>query len=708
MELMQLSGEQRKRLRKAILSAYPNQDELVLFLCEEMDLNFDSIATGSNYSTRVFNLIRHLESAGRLKTFIDKVASSELSSGLFQEFIIQPQNDESLEYQSLAQYLKNHISPETEIITQKLRWQVLGNFLPNNSQQPINIQQLYVPLEVELLDSNGQKRQDIANKPIKEWVMESLQNTSNVLFVEGDPGRGKSIFCRIFANFVRENIESIRWIPILIRLRDIKDFDNLFEKTLQKAIDCEFSNNDRWLKRSDKRYIFILDGFDELILGRGQSLSIKQFLEQIVNFQNKCNDSVEMSKHRILITGRPLALQGIEHLLPRDLERSRITSFSDSQIEQWLDNWHNIIGSNTASVFREWLFQVCPPTIQNLAREPLLLALLAIMHLSPEPNLRCVFTDDSRNGLSIYEKFIDWVLRHRPETWTNNHKLHEIRKLILQEISLLVTQSKFGNTTYQSIEERLKLHKKKDMINTILIEESLSLEEVIRSSLVCFYFKSNNQGNLDKNGSIEFIHKSFSEFLFADKIKGECLDWSRKDESGVHIISEYEMYRRVYDLLGYGGLSTEIIGFLMGFLMRHEFHDNLIILFIRFRKFYLTWIRGEFDSKDEFEDFSQRKVETLKLYQVTLGRRQVDIYTGINILILLFKLNCYAQSDQSNDQSSLKKSINFHPCGEEGSEDFDRTRLLRVINYANSIKTSNFTELAGRFGSSVVTMLISK
>lgn len=56
--MVELSHKDRKQLREAILSAYPDPHELEIFVSEELNRNIYVIAGGSNYRTVVFNLIK--------------------------------------------------------------------------------------------------------------------------------------------------------------------------------------------------------------------------------------------------------------------------------------------------------------------------------------------------------------------------------------------------------------------------------------------------------------------------------------------------------------------------------------------------------------------------------------------------------------------------------------------------------------------------
>lgn len=67
---IKLSGQKRKALREAIMSAYPNITQLKMMLSDELDCNLNKIAGGSNLEEVVFQLIYTAEAQGRLKELI--------------------------------------------------------------------------------------------------------------------------------------------------------------------------------------------------------------------------------------------------------------------------------------------------------------------------------------------------------------------------------------------------------------------------------------------------------------------------------------------------------------------------------------------------------------------------------------------------------------------------------------------------------------
>jgi hypothetical protein len=77
---------------------------------------------------------------------------------------------------------------------------------------------------------------------------------------------------------------------------------------------------------------------------------------------------------------------------------------------------------------------------------------------------------------------------------------------------------------------------------------------------------------------------------------------------------------------------------------------------------------------------------------IKTGVRQVDVYAGLNVMILLFELHRYAQS-----KDNLKEKIVFYPCGNNDSGGFDKNRLSRIMNYSNCINHISFLTIARSF-----------
>ena len=219
--------------------------------------------------------------------------------------------------------------------------------------------------------------------------------------------------------------------------------------------------------------------------------------------------------------------------------------------------------------------------------------------------------------------------------------------------------------------------------------------------MTAFYIKP---ASGDKGGSVEFVHKSFSEFLFAERLLESFVDWTTKipkRQREEDLVSTAAMDKQIYDLLGYGNLTREIVEYLMGLLVEiSEFHDveRLCQLFQRLEHFYFRWCDGEFiDAEDvNLPQMKKKQLrEQLPERENHLGLRQVDVCAGLNVMIVLLELHRYAQI-----RDDLKDKISFHPCGKPNTDKFDSQRLLRIIGYSHCLGIFAFKNNLGLFLSS--------
>jgi hypothetical protein len=224
-------------------------------------------------------------------------------------------------------------------------------------------------------------------------------------------------------------------------------------------------------------------------------------------------------------------------------------------------------------------------------------------------------------------------------------------------------------------------------------------DDALKNALAAFYLQP---ASSDKGGSVEFAHKSFSEFLFAQLLKESLEEWTVPGRRGEEfLVKNGQMAWEIYDLLGYGGLTQEIVEYLMGLLTTpptplgkggaREGEFRPVQLFNRLENFYLRWCDGEFI--DALQDnYPQKKMSQLQGQGIKTGVRQVDVYAGLNVMILLFELHRYAQS-----KDNLKEKIVFYPCGNNDSGGFDKNRLSRIMNYSNCINHISFLTIARSF-----------
>ena len=307
----------------------------------------------------------------------------------------------------------------------------------------------------------------------------------------------------------------------------------------------------------------------------------------------------------------------------------------------------------------------------------------------------------------IYQTAIDWVLtEQRPEELnldlTGQDNKEDLR-CILSEASLCITQSGREWATLTGIEKRLtKDAKAKELLEKA--RKRLNEEEnPLRNLLAAFYLRPVS-GEGSSQGAVEFVHKSFGEFLCAERMVESLHRWASEYEQPRQrrdvvsdnqqprrmrdVVSDDQLAEEFYDLFGYGGLTTEIVEYLFALLLLEE--EGLIKLFKRCQNFYLDWWEGVFLDASPIENWPRKKLLNFSEQGIIRGIRQIDVYTGLNALVLLFNLHLYAK-----EREELKGKFTFHPCGQLGSKEFDPYRLRRIMNYSECANLLTFNKVVG-------------
>ncbi|WP_449417929.1 pentapeptide repeat-containing protein [Phormidium nigroviride] len=624
---------------------------------------------------------------------------SEVATKYFAKATVSEWLEQQEKYQSIDEYLQDEISPNSNVPEKLKRWQVFD--------EPFTISDIYVPLKAATVNDKGEIIRDEQHK-IKEVfilqdqiknILSDCQNPDDVIFIQAGPGRGKSVFCRKFADIVREHLHPI-WTPILIRLRDLEHFDGSIDKILQNAINYDFAKNDKWLTDKNTRFLFLLDGFDELRIEGRDSGGLKEFIEKVDKFQKNLNNQ----GHRIILTGRQLALQGISYL-PR-MYRVEILAMDDEIQGFWFDKWEAIAAKypefagyqNEVGKLRQLLnANNCPLQVKHeLAREPLLLYLLGSLHRAGELKL-----EDFTNGeeiqtrIKIYEESLEMVLtKQRGEDVQKRLIALDPEDLgrILLEAALCVIQSGSEYAKIETIKNRLEADQgAKNLIDQL---RQNSGEQGLTTALAAFYLKP---AAGKKGGGVEFFHKSFSEFLFAKRLLESLEDWTKPGMNREKdYIPDNQFHQEIYDLLGYGALTWEILEYLIGLLSSTQ-NFPFVALFQRLEDFYQRWCEGQFIDIDP-PNFPQQKWQKLKEELPEglelLGQRQIDVYTGLNVMILLLELHRYGQQ-----RDDLKAEVLFYPCGKpdtEGKPEYP-DRLLYLIGYSCCLRITGFSNTVRRF-----------
>ncbi|MCI5211439.1 MAG: NACHT domain-containing protein, partial [Candidatus Electrothrix sp. ATG2] len=352
-------------------------------------------------------------------------------------------------YSNIDEYLESKVKDLPE--------EPINSFEVNNN---IKLEEIYVPLKAKISKINQSVEQTL-----DEWAKNILLKNDKhgkVMFIYGDAGQGKSSFCSMFAHWAWKNLYP-SWIPILVRLKDIEVTNQFETEILPKAINYHFTTEKDWLLDKNTRFLFLFDGLDELLSDRQEK---KHFISQILHFQRDCFDNFKEKGHQVIITGRPLEIQGFDN--KEALERAEVQPMNDSLRDKWLNKWENKVGQESADNFRELLLGFQDDNnLQNLARKPLMCYLLAVLSQDNDFIKKFNKAEGVDRKIEIYEDALKWVFNQRKEFFLkvfstiqsdelSENKVQLYFQYVLEEAALCITQAGGQQEVMEMLQRRLQ------------------------------------------------------------------------------------------------------------------------------------------------------------------------------------------------------------------------------------------------------------
>jgi glucokinase len=653
----------------------------------------------------IINIINILKQGGYITiSFTKKLLDKLEKGGSIDTYLSQQRN----KYDSIQEYLEKEIKgkfDEAKVFNELFTFK-----------------DIYVSLRAIELGTSLDDNAKILN--LEDWTREYIEkrkkHRDQVLCIEGEPGSGKSTFCRKLSDdWILKHWHPL-WTPIWIKSRDIKELGNNFEETIKKVLNrWDFAQNSDWLKDRNTCFVFLLDGLDELLTEQYPEQGWETFLQQAVNFQRDYGLNPEIPRHQILITTRSTVLQNTRRI-PEQLKRIKIEPVDKESQKEWLKKWVDCNQGvpefkETISKLKEFLSN------KNWVTEPLLLYLLAAMWRDQKLD-RSEFKEiDSLDSdgakILIYEKLLDWLIDKQLPPWLqeelNSEQKKATFKRIVTEAGLCAIQSGGIRSSLAMLEERLTNQGNQFAIS--LMEEIKKNKGPEHPNAVLTIENDRSQ--------LHFIHKSFSEFFYAKRLLESFKEWTKKwnnreqwENPEEFVIPTDRLDWEIYDLLGFGPLTQEIVEFLKILLKNEQkseriLTDHLQKLIDRLTNFYIRWFQGEFINNELGGTLARQKMlklqKPLESQGLFLGRRQIDVYTGLNVLILLTVLHRQAQIPfyscgkalnpcSGEEQFSSTYSSTSSDAGDKADE-FEASRILRLMGYSRWLGAEVFINTVGPF-----------
>ena len=338
---------------------------------------------------------------------------------------------------------------------------------------------------------------------------EVLQNRR--LVIEGKPGGGKTTFVRWIAWMLCRLSGPpagfpVRGFPLLIR---ISQLDQHIARTLEsrRPGDPAQPVDARWIghflasqgwgldeeffrqKLAEEETVLLLDGLDEAASQTRREKIVQMF--QLAAAQYRC---------RMVVTTRPGAHEGRTTLA--GFAKASIDDLDDKGIEGFLRQWCLWLKRGEEAAALEYYAELRPaiavPSIHILARNPLMLTALAVLHLRRHrlPEQRA----------QLYEQIMDWLadqaVERRPELWRKDDLLGRFGRL-----ALAMQEWKGGQKLQIGIDTAAALLTPPDQ--SIRPTQAFLEQAQIDSGIVTL-----------RGAEIAFWHRSFQEYLAARTLAG--------------------------------------------------------------------------------------------------------------------------------------------------------------------------------------------
>ena len=371
-----------------------------------------------------------------------------------------------------------------------------------------------------------------------------------------------------------------------------------------------------------------------------------------------------------------------------------------------------ILKNSKSNEFNLFLRHACPSDIaDDFSREPILLSLLATLYFDAKNDIKqhLVGKNIVQSKVIIYQALLErsfFRMRKTPKGKGLKKRLDmekDAEKLflekVLSELALCIAQSQTELYNLESFLTQLnsKSFDEKDLVVKLQssFRERPYFKDLVVDILSNYYARPIRN---KKNVLIKFIHKSFYEFLYAKRILDELRQWTALMLADDSNIDQSFQQEKVYNILGYGLVSREILKY-FGVLITDIEEAELVEIFVCLDAFYTRWNDGLYSNyndhaKAPWLELQERQMRT----KLNLSTKHLDVYTGVNVIILLLGLQRYCQNSLT-----LSEDVLFSPCHEDDADTSGkRYSILRTVGYCQSLKVANFDQPSSNFFATTV------
>lgn len=324
------------------------------------------------------------------------------------------------------------------------------------------------------------------------------------LLVLGHPGAGKSLLMKVLA----ARLPSDQYTTVYVPLRHVSSTAAVYEQ-VDQALVRETNGRADWASLVNQTrattLVILLDGLDELLQAADRDRA--GYLDEVAEFQWR---EAAQGRHVVaVVTSRTLVADRVE--VPVGTTTVKLEEFDTAQIEQWRQVWNGVNRDAIESGAVRELTEEALAHQPELARQPLLLLMLAMY--SADPSFPAIESGLSKTALyrTLFDNF---TRRESTKLPDGDEPQDQLQRLSVAALGMFNR----GRQHITDVELAADL---------AALTPDDGRREPDQRLVAQFFFVHTAEANLGTDRtrrSYEFLHATFGEYLVAREVVETLVD----------------------------------------------------------------------------------------------------------------------------------------------------------------------------------------
>ncbi|NEO29624.1 MAG: NACHT domain-containing protein [Symploca sp. SIO3C6] len=536
-------------------------------------------------------------------------------------------------------YLKLYTLDSTDRVDAIKLWNM---FIEQTVREALPPMRYELPLDLKRqLQEQGQLEDDLSPEALEHYRYEYFQKPSQKVLeavadsqhavILGDPGAGKSTLLQYLAlDWVEGKTETL---PLLIELREYTIAKvNSFLEFLHcgRGADWQFDQQQLHEHLLEHQTLVMFDGLDEVF----DRLTQSTIIDDIIRFRQ------QYPQARVLVTSRIIGYN------PERFQHAKFSQFTiqpldDEEIHEFINRWYDL--AMGTDVDRERLKQrlqdaiANSKAIQNLADNPLLLTMMAILNRRQElPHDRADLYDQASRVL-LYHWDVDHKRLQLPMDAIGRREKQEMLRLIAYEMQAGEEGLKGNLISAERLTRILTDYLREQGFSEPREKANRLIQQLRERNFILCYRGADTYG---------FVHRTFLEYFCAVEIvnrfeKQQTLSFEQLRDKVFGEHWEDETWHEVLQLIC-SKLDAKFVGELIEFLL--ELDGNLL------RVYLAVDCLAEVKNRSSILEVDEKLFEQVKNLTLLKGKKWVRAKA----------INCMAKGWGNNAQSLSWLLSRFH------------------------------------------------